>query len=249
MKIFEAFFRHHNLFTAVGILALAQTAFADEDVPPARALDAVVTINEDLESFDARLPLSLDSWAAETDELDLREAHAISLDLFPQARMSTSRPPFIDFSRLEVGGFAGAVDYSSHFKAHTSYIFGLTTRVPVPGLGAAGLFGQVFFAYISRDLPFYYSNTAGNWYGASVGADYTLWRGYLGYVRPQVGVTYIYWNGINSLDNGIGILVGLQVGLFWIKNYDKTSVTFTPQFQFHSSDHLIFLPLGLSVEF
>jgi hypothetical protein len=177
------------------------------------------------------------------DELNLAEAHAISLELFPQGRM-TSKPPFIDTSKWEIGGFAGAVVYSSNFEAKTSYILGLNTRVPVPGLGGLGLFGQVFLSYIDRDLPFFYNKQSGTWYGLGLGADYTLWRGTLGYVRPQVGVMYAYWGGVNSLDNGLGIMVGVQVGLFWIKNNDKTSVTFTPQFQFDGTDHLIFLPIG-----
>jgi hypothetical protein len=247
-----ASFRHHSLFITVAILGLASSAFADEGTPdrPLRAVDAVVTIAEENSQTDARLPLTLASWTEDVDELDLREAHAISLELFPQARMSTSKPPFIDFSQLEVGGFFGAVKYSADFKAHVDYILGITSRVPVPGLGAFGLYAEAVFGYISRDLPFYYNSKAGNWFGAGIGADYTLVRGSVGYIRPQVGIFYAYWNGINGLSNGIGITVGVQFGAFWIKNYDRTSVTFTPEFQFRSgSDYMIFFPLGFSVNF
>jgi hypothetical protein len=241
-------FRHHSLFTAVAVVALAQSAFADDGPRALRAVDAVVTPDDEEALFDAALPLHLDSWAVKTDESDLKEAHAISLELFPQGRMS-SKPPFIDFSRLEFGAFAGAVHYSADFKAHLSYIFGVTSRVPVPGLGKFGLWAEAFLGYIDRNLPFYYNSQAGNWFGAAIGADYTIVKGELGYIRAQVGVDYIYWHNINSLDNGLGIVAGFQIGVFWIRNNDRTSITFNPQFHFDGSDHMIFLPIGFSVDF
>jgi hypothetical protein len=246
-----ACFRHHSLFTIIGLVALAQNAIAEDGTSarPARAVESVVTVSEEsLAGIERPLPLTLAAWEAERDENDLAEAHSISLEFLPQGRLS-SRPPFIDFSQWEIGGFIGAVHYSSDFKAKLDWTVGLTTRVPVTGLGRLGLFAQIWAAYIDRDLPFFYNKQAGTWYGAAIGADYTLWKGELGYIRPQVAVMYAYWHNVNGLDNGIGILVGLQVGLFWIKNYDKTSVTFTPQIQFNGGDHMIFLPLGISVDF
>jgi len=251
MMHIRACFRHHSLFAIVGLVALAQNAFADDGAlsRTARAIDAVVTVAEDsLEGIERPLPLTLAAWEAERDENDLREVHAISLELLPQGRMS-SRPPFIDFSQLEIGGFIGAVKYSSDFKAKLDWTIGLTTRVPVPGLGRFGLFAEIFAAYVDRDLPFYYNHRSGTWFGGAIGADYTIWKGELGYIRPQVGVMYAYWHNVNSLDNGIGFVIGLQIGAFWIKNYDRTSVTFTPQFIFQGGDYMIFLPLGFSVDF
>jgi len=245
----RACLRHHALFTAVAVVALAQSAFADEDFlgRPTRAVEAVLTPTFEAAevSADTPLPARLD-----IDESDLREAHGIKLDFLPapQGRMS-SKPPFIDFSKWELGGFAGAVMYSSDFEAGLNYILGVTSRVPVTGLGQLGIYAEAFISYVDRDLPFYYNHRAGSWYGLGLGLDYTLWKGTLGYIRPQIGVLYAYWNKVNSLDNGLGITIGVQVGLFWVRNNDKTSITFMPQFQMQSSDYMVFLPIGFSVDF
>lgn len=245
----RASFRHHSLFTIVAVLALAQTALADDlFAKRSRAVDAVVTPILDLAEADASLPRSLGAWSSKVDELDLREAHSIVIDLFPQGRMA-ARQGFFDWSQWELGAFAGLVNYSADFEAGISYIFGVTTRVPVPGLGSFGFYGDLFISYVKRDLPFYYDSRAGTWFGLGLGVDYTIWKGSLGYVRAKAGVMYAYWNGVNSLDNGIGITVGVQVGVFWIKNNDRTSITLTPQFHFDGSDHMIFLPVGFSVDF
>ena len=227
----RACFRHHTLFTLIGLVALAQNAFADDPT-----------------EFDRPLPLTLAAWEGERDELNLHEAHAISLELFPQGRLA-AKPPFIDWSKWELGGFVGAVSFSSDFEADVDFLAGVNSRVPVPGLGAFGIYAQVVFSHIERDLPFFYDNPDGTWFGIGVGVDYTLWRGSLGYIRPQVGIFYAHWGDINSLDSGIGITVGVQFGLFWIKNNDQTSFTFMPQFQFDGGDHMIFIPLGFSIDF
>jgi hypothetical protein len=240
----------HHLFTVIGVLALAHSAIAEEELLPrsGRAVDAVVTPGEGAIEIDSPLPLRVGSWADRRDENELREAHSISLELFPQGRMS-SRPPFIDFSKFEMGVFVGGVKYSADFEAGINYVLGLSARVPVPGLGRFGLWAEAFISYIERDLPFYYNDKAGSWFGIAAGADYTLVKGELGFIRLQAGVMYAYWNDINSLENGMGIIIGVQFGFYWIKNYDKSSVTITPQFHFDGGDHMIFLPLGISVDF
>ena len=246
MNHVNAWLRHHSLLTAVVVLTLAQSAFAEDEAPgrSRRAVDAVLTPTLDAAASPA-LPARL---GEEIDESQLRELHEITTDLFPQARMA-ARQPFIDWNAMEIGGFAGAVSYSADFEAGLNYVFGLTTRVPVTGLGALGVYVEALVSYVDRDLPFYYDHRAGNWYGAGLGLDYTIWKGSLGYIRPQVGVMYAYWNNVNSLDNGLGITIGVQVGLFWVRNNDKTSITFMPQFQMQSSDYMIFLPIGFSVDF
>ena len=245
-----AWLRHHSLFTAVAVLALAQTAFTEEEnlTRGPRAVEAVVTPT--LEAAEVSFETPLPRLGDTIDESELKEVHGIKLDFLPapQGRMS-SKPPFIDTSKWEIGAFIGAVMYSGDFEASINYILGVTTRVPVTGLGQLGLYAEAFISYIDRDLPFYYDHRAGSWYGIGLGLDYTLWKGTLGYVRPQIGVMYAYWNGVNSLDNGLGITIGVQVGLFWVRNSDKSAITFMPQFQMQSSDFMIFLPIGFSVDF
>lgn len=247
----HAWVRHHVLFAAVAVVALAQSAFAEDETLTRgpRAVEAVVT--PAFEAADVSFEMPLPKALGDTvDESELKEAHGIKLDFLPapQGRMS-SKPPFIDFSKWELGAFLGAVVYSSDFEAGINYVLGVTTRVPVTGLGQLGIYAEAWISYVDRDLPFYYDHRAGSWYGIGLGLDYTIWKGTLGYIRPQVGVMYAYWNGVNSLDNGLGITIGVQIGLFWIRNNDRTSVTFMPQFQMQSSDYMIFLPIGFSVDF
>jgi len=241
-----AYLRHLFPLIAVAVVALAQSAFADGE-RGTRAVEAVLTPTlESVEVPETPLP---DRLNREIDESDLREAHGITLDFLPRQARMAGKPPFIDFSKWEIGAFAGAVAYSADFEAKVSYVIGATTRVPVTGLGALGLYAEAFVSYIDRDLPFYYNHRAGTWFGGGLGLDYTIWKGQLGYIRPQVGVMYAYWNGVNSLDNGLGLTVGVQVGLYWVRNSDKTSLTFMPQFHMTKGDYMIFLPFGFSADF
>ena len=66
-------------------------------------------------------------------------------------------------------------------------------------------------------------------------------------VRGELGVLYAYWNGVNSLDNGMGVLGGVQFGFFWIKGNNKAAVTITPQLSYDGKSWLGFLTVGFSV--
>lgn len=193
------------------------------------------------------LPLQLDSWgelAREDGTLS-----ALSLSALPQGRLA-SQPPFIDFGRTEFGGFAGVVTYSSAFKAKADYVLGLDARVPVPGLpGNFGIWADAYVGYISRDLAFFYPNQSGNWFGGTVGMDYTFLDGEIFVFRGQAGVAYAYWNGVQSLDNGFGGTVGVDIGWYWIKHYRKATLNITPQITFNGSNYYAFISFGFQVEF
>lgn len=231
------------------MLALPQSARADE--PAARftdaflASDSAAPAEEELASPGTGLPLRLE------DEIELRDAHMISFtDFLPQGRLS-QKTPFFDFSKFEMGGCAGVVDYSVKFKSTAHGVAGITARVPVPGLplGEWGIWGEVLAGYVSRDLPFYYNNKSGIWYGVEVGADYTFVREPLWFLRGQAGILYAYWNNVNSLDNGIGLLLGAQFGWYWIKGNDKATMNLTPQLSFDGKSWIAFLTIGFSVDF
>jgi hypothetical protein len=243
------------LLTAAVLVALAPSAFADGSGPrhTETVLDAMLLApaGETLE-IDAPLPTNLNLWTnAEREfELELRDPSMISLAALPQGRR-TSQPPFIDFSHLEAGGFVGLVDYSAKFKASASFVGGANVRVPVPGLplGEWGIWGEAFLGYISRDLPFYYTSQSGSWFGAAVGGDYTIVRGEVMYLRAELGVLYAYWNGVNSLDNGMGALAGIQAGFYWIRNYTKAVFTITPQLSYDGKSWIAFVTMGFQVDF
>jgi hypothetical protein len=200
---------------------------------------------------DAPLPVRMNLWNA-ADEEALREAHRILFEDYPpQGRQQSQKTPFIDFRHFEMGGYAGVVDFSPDFKAHADWIAGITARVPVPGipLGDWGIFAQAFASYINRNLPFYYSNTSATWFGGELGGDYTFVRDSVWYLRGQAGILYAYWNHVNALDNGVGVLVGAQVGFYWIKHNQNAVVTFTPQFSFDGKNWIGMITLGFSYDF
>jgi hypothetical protein len=249
------------LFTVLGVLTLCEYAFADGPesrhteifleamLGPSHA-DGLADADTEAFDFETPLPTRLSLWTEATDELELREAHMISLAALPQGRRST-QPPFIDFSHLEAGGFVGLVDYSSKFKANASYVAGANVRVPVPGLplGEWGIWGEAFLSYVNRNLPFYYNNKAGTWFGAALGGDYTIARGDVMYLRAELGAMYAYWNGVNSLDNGIGALAGVQAGFYWIKNYRQAVLTVTPQLSYDGKSWIAFVTVGVQIDF
>jgi hypothetical protein len=227
----------------VAFFALAPSAHADG----ARHTDRLLQ----LAAGDAEnLPTSLNLWSA-VESSDLKDAHPRSMgDFFPQGRIS-QKTPFIDFSRFEMGGYAGIVAFSSDFEADPNGVAGITARVPVPGLplGDWGIFAQLFVSYVSRDLPFYYDDKAGAWIGAEVGGDYTFLKDEIWYLRGQVGILYANWMGVNALDDGIGLLVGMQAGFYWIKHNPNAVVTITPQLSFDGDNWLGFFTVGFSYDF
>jgi hypothetical protein len=219
------------------LLAMSSaSAFASEEEPSSRfsvrTLDAMLAATEDpVESVE--LPTQLNLWSAE-----------------PQGRQS-HQTPFIDFSHFEMGVFAGVAAYSTDFKANPSFLAGISARVPVPGipLGDWGIFAEGFVSYISRDLPFYYNNRSGTWFGGEAGGDYTFIRDSVWYLRAQVGILYAYWNKVNALDNGVGILGGVEVGFYWIKHNNQAVVTINPQISYDGSNWIGIVTIGLSYDF
>jgi hypothetical protein len=221
------------LSTVLSLFAVASSAHADGASPryTEKALDAMLAAPAEDAPGSLDLPTMM------------------SLAVEPQGRQS-QQTPFIDFSHFEMGGYAGVVAFSSDFDANPTWVAGLTARVPVPGIpGNWGIFVQGFVSHITRDLPFYYQHRAGTWVGGEVGADYTFLKDDVWYLRAQAGALYAWWNNVNALDNGLGILVGVQVGFYWIKHNQSSVVTITPQFTYDGSNWIGFFTVGFSYDF
>jgi hypothetical protein len=234
------------LCTAAVVLALATSAFADGSASG----PGVPVLGDSRTDFSIPLPATLGDWRDAAADLDLGEPSVISLSQFPQGRLA-QKPPFIDFSHWEIGGFAGLADYSSDFKAKADWVLGLDTRIPVPGipLGDWGVWAQIMVGHIKRDIPFYYPKPESQWYGVAVGGDYTLFTTDLMFLRAQGGVMYADWNNIYALKNGAGVLVGADLGFYWIKHYTKATVDINPQVNFDSKNWVGLYTIGFSYDF
>jgi len=244
------------IFTLVAVGTLPQRGMACEEDSEAPRLPSFLSLLPEEESglTGPVLPTELGAWtnlAADVPpEEDLLSWRSLSLEPEPQGRLNTA-PPFIDFKNLELGGFAGVVSYSSAFKARADYVLGVSSRVPAPGipLGDWGIWAELYLSHIKRDLPFFYPDKVGNWFGLDAGLDYTFHKDSIFFVRGQAGVVYAYWNRIQSIDNGIGGMLGAEVGFFWIRGIDKAVLTINPQFNFDGKNYFIFIPVGFSVRF
>jgi len=237
--------------TAAALLAFASSAFADGAGTRHTEMVLESMLASPEQKIESPLPARMSLWAEAENENELKEAQFIALsDFLPQGRQAAQKPPFIDFSHFEMGGYLGMVDFSAAFKAKPSFVAGITARVPVPGLpGDWGIWGEAFLSYVSRDLPFYYPDKGKNWIGLAVGGDYTFVKDEIWYLRAQLGVLYAYWTGVNRLDNGMGVLAGVQVGFYWIKHNNSAVVTLTPQLSYDGSSWIGFLTVGFSVDF
>jgi hypothetical protein len=235
--------------TVIGVAAFAPAAVADEPQGRhvKRFLDTAVRESADA-TFEPEAPLPTRLASKRQQEDDMRDEYRRADYRRVKAR---NEPDFFDFSRFELGVFAGGAAFSNDFEADPSYVAGVLARVPVPGLplGDWGIWGSLMISYINRDLPFYYSAKSGNWYGVSVGGDYTFWRDRIFHVRGQLGILYAHWNDIQALDNGIGVLAGVEFGFYWIKNNDKAVFGINPQLSYDGENSIMMLQLSFHVDF
>jgi len=194
------------------LIASSASAFARGGDPLSQLLTPSPSLLGEAEAperpFPDALPTQLDSWGE--DPREFADFPMLTSSALPQGRLA-QQPPFIDFGHMEMGAFVGLVTFSSDFKANENVVGGLSARVPVPGLpGQWGVFGELYAAGISRDLAFFYPHQSGTWYGGTIGGDYTFVNGEVLALRGQAGISYAYWNGVQSLDNGFGGTAGLD---------------------------------------
>lgn len=240
-------YAHSILFAAAVVVSLSNSAFADGgNRAPADEVFADTSID-----VTPSLPGSINAWADSTEGIDLGEANIVSLSQFPQGRLST-KPPLIDWSKWEIGAYFGVVTYSADFKADPDYNFGINTRVPIPAIswiGEWGAWGEVFMGHIARDIPFYYPKSRANWFGLAGGLDWTFLNNDTLFLRAQGGIMYAYWNDIYALKNGAGVIVGGEVGFYWIKHYPRAVFSINPQLNFDGDNWIFMVNFGFSYDF
>ncbi len=185
------------------------------------------------------------------DEAELKRMYDERRYSLDRPREKSSDRPFIDWERVEPGAFGGFAYYSTSFKSGPSAVVGVSVRVPIPGIptGRVAAFAEGFVSHINRDLPFYYNDQAGRWYGAAVGGDYTFYDGNISYLRVRGGVLYADYPNIVNLHSGVGVLVGAELGFYWVRHTDRFRFTITPEWAMTGTDGMLLMTAGLSFYF
>jgi hypothetical protein len=163
--------------------------------------------------------------------------------------------PFLDLDWLELTPAVGIAVFSSKYEADPSAALTLGAHAPLPWLSPSGddtgeyfgLFAEVAFTTIDRNLSPTVEDRRGMATFTSIGLDYSFLRDSTWIVVGRVGALYAYYGGIADLSSGFGFMVGASAGL---QISGKMGLTFTPEVLFGDSGSLIFVnTLGLSIQF
>lgn len=201
---------------------------------------------------------------ADTDPLEIPPLYsfdeAAGMDYFgglpepPQTRYTSSKggKPIFDFNASLLNFSAGIVHFGGDFDAGVDFVGSVSLRVPMPALPTErfGSFVQVFGGHIDRDLESYYENQDGMFYGFAVGADFAFIRHTDWMLLGQLGAVYVTYGDVKGVDDGWGMIVGLQGGMRmgWHRQSNMW-LTYTPQFLFDGGDWFVLQTVGLSVGF
>lgn len=170
-------------------------------------------------------------------------------DPIPRGRTAGGRP-LLDFEHLEFQPFVAGIAFSSEFDADPTLGAGVLLRLPTSLLdGRAGLWGQAAVSHIERDLAFYQPDKEGNFFLFGAGADFEIVHSELVFLRPQLGFLYAWYDDVNQLENGLGIVGGLSLGWHWVKFTRTTYMTFNPQFAYDGEDWILLVSIGMGFDF
>lgn len=167
-----------------------------------------------------------------------------------QARRAAAPRPFFDFARSELAGFVGMAQFSGDFEADPGFEAGVLFHLPLPRLGGTGIWVEGLYGSIDRDIDQrLYQNVDGNYLAGGFGLDYTLVDTERFLIRPQAGMMYVKYDDIDGLEDGLGGLLGVVLGLHWVKLRQTVTITYNPQWLFDSGDWILFHSIGINVTF
>ena len=161
---------------------------------------------------------------------------------------------FLDFDWLDLTPGVGMAVYSSDFLADPSLAFSIRAHVPMPWLSPSsdakgeyfGLFAEVAFSTIERDMSPFVQDRSGLCTFGSVGVDFSVLRDPTWILVVRAGVAYVHYGGVADLNNGIGPVAGLTVGY---QLSGKLAVTYTPELIFGDGDYVFLNTVGLLIQF
>ena len=169
----------------------------------------------------------------------------------PQGRRGGAAPrPFFDFQHAEFGGWLGIAQFSGEFEADPEFAAGATFRVPLGKLGYAGLWAEVFFTAVDRDIDStLYSDRDGAVMGAAAGLDYAIVETEKFFVRPQVGFSFVRFGDVEGTDDGLGVVLGAAFGVYVVRLRQNVSLSYNPKLHYDGEDWILFHSVGINVGF
>jgi hypothetical protein len=184
---------------------------------------------------------SIPAWAGEEDRL-------------PRSlQQESSHDDLLDFGKFALGAHVGFISYSSDFKSGEKLAAGIDARVPTPLLSGIissdpeciAAFLDLTFSAVDRDVAT--PDGSGLITFVTLGMDAAFIRTGGFDARAQVGAQYGYFGGVDGLDDGVALLVGLRGAL---QLGDSLWIVLNPQVTFGKSDaHLFFVNLGVDFRF
>ena len=153
----------------------------------------------------------------------------------------------VDITRLELNPRLGALFFSEDFEADPAFAGGAMLRAPAPALSERlGAWIDLTVSSIDRDID-RLGDPDGVLVFVGAGADFSIVDDDRLLLRGQLGAQYGYFGGVDDLDNGVALTVGLLGGL---RVTERVSFTLNPQIAFaDAGDRIFFLHAGVNVGF
>jgi len=173
----------------------------------------------------------------------------------PLANPEQPSTPIIDFDWLELHVRAGMAIFSKEFHIDPSPAFVIATRAPMPWLSPSwnpdgdyfGAFAQLEVAVIKRTIEPQVDKPSGAMFGLAVGVDYTILRNTTWMILVKAGVMYVSYGGVTDLNDGIGPMAGLLVGVTVSRS---VAITLAPEYIMgKSGDSIISGTVGVAIDF
>lgn len=162
--------------------------------------------------------------------------------------------PWIDFDWLELGVRVGMAIFSDEFHIDPSPAFVIEGRAPLPWLSPSsnpdgdffGAFAQLSFAVIERTIEPEVDKPSGAAIMLTLGVDYSILRNTTWMILVRAGFVYATYGGVTDLEDGMGLMGGLTVGLTVSRS---VSITLAPEYVFGDGDNVMMGTVGVSIGF
>ncbi len=172
----------------------------------------------------------------------------------PVEKQPSTSTAWLDFSNASIGLHVTRIAFSTDFVADAHLGGGFLARAPSPWLSQKvvgltgddlGVFIDLEFGAIQRDFAALADDSGGIFF-ATLGIDATLFKSESWLAQLQVGGQYGDFGGVDDLNNGFALLLGLNAGL---RLFTPLWLTASPQVSVgNGGDAVFFLSFGLQFD-